>query len=155
MVPCSLCNTDRRKEIITSTVTDRSQAPIKRSRLYERLSENLSFAKLPSAVISSSASAMFVGRSDYTERMKRLCAPEKRQDGLPHVGCVGAQDRCQSNRYAKPLEQGRADGVNESSLIANHDRRVSPFILPALGSIRAVFRITSRRVFSEEKIICP
>ena len=74
MAPCSLCNTDRRKEIITSTITDRSQAPTKRSPLYERLSENLSFAKLRSAVISSSASAMFVGCSDYMERMKRLCA---------------------------------------------------------------------------------
>jgi hypothetical protein len=71
---CLLCNTDRRKEIIASTITDRSQAPIKQSRRYERLSENLCFAKLASAVISSSALAMFVGRSDYTGRMKRLCA---------------------------------------------------------------------------------
>jgi hypothetical protein len=36
-----------------------------RSRFYERLSENLSFAKLRSAVISSSSSATLVGRSDY------------------------------------------------------------------------------------------
>ncbi len=54
--------------------TDRSQAPIKQSPLYERLSENLSFAKLRSAVISSLSSAMLVGHSDYTGRMKRLCA---------------------------------------------------------------------------------
>src|SRR4029453_6960777 len=71
MAPCSPCNT-RRKEIIPSIITDRSQAPIKRSPLYERLSENLSFAKLRSAVISSSSSAMLVGRSDYMGRMKRL-----------------------------------------------------------------------------------
>ena len=44
---------------------------------------------------------------------------EKRQDGFPHVGCVGTQDRCQSNRYAEPLEQRRADGMNDSSFIAN------------------------------------
>src|SRR4029077_18785246 len=74
MVPCSLCNTDRRKETIASTITDRSQAPIKRSPLYERLSENLSFAQLRSAVISSWGSAMLVGHSDYLGRMKRLSA---------------------------------------------------------------------------------
>ena len=62
------------KEIIATTITDRSQAPIKRSPLYERLSENLSFAKLRSAVISSSSSAMLVGHSDYMGRMKRLSA---------------------------------------------------------------------------------
>ena len=56
MAPRSPCNTDRRKEIIPSIITDRSQAPIKRSPLYERLSENLSFAKLRSAVTSSSSS---------------------------------------------------------------------------------------------------
>src|SRR4030095_5807209 len=44
---------------------------------------------------------------------------EKRQDGFPHVGCVGTQDRYQSNRYADPLEQKRADGVNDSSFIAD------------------------------------
>src|SRR5205823_13950625 len=31
MAPCSPCNTDRRKEIIASTVTNRSQALIKRT----------------------------------------------------------------------------------------------------------------------------
>ena len=62
-----------------------------------------------------------------------------------------------TRRWTHPLdpEPGRADGVSESSLIANYDRRASAFILPALGSIRFVFRITSRRGFSEEKIICP
>jgi hypothetical protein len=74
MALCSPSNTDRRKEIIASIVTDTSQPAIKRCPLYGRLSENLSFAKLPSAVISSSASAMLVGHSDYMGRMKRLSA---------------------------------------------------------------------------------
>jgi len=43
--------------------------------------------------------------------------------------------------------------VNEGSLITNHDRRDSPFILPALGGIRADFRIICRRASSEKKII--
>ena len=63
-----------KKKLFASIITDRSQAPIKRSPLYERLSENLSFAKLRSAVISSSSSAMLVGHSDYLGRMKRLSA---------------------------------------------------------------------------------
>jgi hypothetical protein len=42
-------------------------------------------------------------------------ALKKRQDGFPHVGCAGTQDRCQSNRHAEPLEQRRADAMNDSS----------------------------------------
>src|SRR5258708_33613129 len=35
------------------------------------------------------------------------------------MGCAGTQDRCQSNRHAEPLQQRRADAMNDSSFIAN------------------------------------
>ena len=72
MAPCSRRTADRAEEIISNIITERSHAPTKRSPRYERLSENLSFAKLRSAVISRSSSAMLVGHSDYIGRMKRL-----------------------------------------------------------------------------------
>ena len=42
--------------------------------------------------------------SNLVKTLSPLMRAEKRQDGFPHVGCVGPRDRCQSNRYAEPRE---------------------------------------------------